>query len=59
MKTTNVAGTATRLRKNARIQRSMIGASQSAIRKPITTEGTVAMISTTGLIVLRKPGVVK
>ena len=59
MKTTNVAGTTIRLMKKASIQRSMIGASQSAIRKPITTDGTVAMISTTGLIVLRKPGVVK
>ena len=59
MKTTNVAGTAIRLSEKGQSQRSMIGASQSAIRKPITTDGTVAMISTTGLIVRRKPGVVK
>ena len=59
MKATNTPGTVTRLRKNARIERSTIGASQSAIRNPITTEGTVAMISTTGLMVRRKPGVVK
>ena len=59
MKPTNTAGTVTRLMKNARIQRSRIGASQSAIRNPITTEGTVAMISISGLIMRRKPGVVK
>ena len=34
----------------------MMGASHSAIRNPITTEGTEAMISTTGLIVCRRPG---
>ena len=54
-----MTGTVTRLRKKAKIQRSMIGASQSAIRNPMTTEGTEAMISTTGLIVCRRAGVVK
>ena len=50
MKLTNAAGITTRLRKNANSQSSRIGASHSAIRKPITTDGTVAMISMIGLM---------
>ncbi len=35
---------------------SMIGASQSAARKPIITVGMAAMISTVGLIIARRRG---
>jgi len=59
MKPTNTAGTVRKLASTARTQRSMSGASHSAARNPRTTEGTAAMISTTGLTARLNPGVVK
>ena len=43
--------------KTARIQLSRIGANHNATRKPITTEGSEAMISTPGLMKRLNPGV--
>ena len=48
-----------RLRNTARIQRSNSGASHKATKKPSTTDGTAAMISTTGLTSRLNAGVVK
>ncbi len=45
-----------RLRNTAPRERSMIGASHNAARKPIITVGMAAMTSTVGLITARRRG---
>ena len=45
----SISGTMTMLKNTVRILLSISGASQSPARKPITTEGMAAIISTTGL----------
>ena len=48
--TSSSSGTSTMLKNTVRTLLSISGASQSPARKPITTEGMAAMISTSGLM---------
>jgi hypothetical protein len=54
---TKISGRNSTLRITPRMAFSTMGASQRAMRKPMTTEGIEAMISTTGLTVFLKVAV--